>query len=63
MSRVRAPNRRRITLLTCMLLIAVLGLLLGVTRTWGKDEWLVALLILTLSGAYLGIELIFEIVK
>jgi hypothetical protein len=46
-----------------MLLIAVLGLLLGVTRAWGKDEWLVALLILTLSGAYLGIELIFEVVK
>jgi hypothetical protein len=46
-----------------MLLIAVLGLLFAVTRSWGKDEWLLALLVLTLTAVYLGLDYSDQIIK
>ena len=63
MSGARGAGRRRITLLACMLLIAVLGLLFAVTRSWGKDEWLLALLVLTLTAVYLGLDYSDQIIK
>ncbi len=56
-------KRRRITLFACMALIAVLSVLLAVTRSWGKDDWLFALLIFTMFATYLGLELTFDIIK
>ena len=55
--------RRRITLVTCMILIAVLGIVMAVTRSWGKDDWLFALLVFTLTAVYLALDSSDQIIK
>ena len=62
-SRAHGARRRRITLLTCLISIAVIGLLMAVTRSWGKDEWLFALLAFTLTAVYLALDYSDQIIK
>jgi hypothetical protein len=39
-----------------MLLVAVMGSFLAVTRSWGKDEWLSAGMLAALTAAYWALD-------
>jgi hypothetical protein len=46
-----------------MILIAVLGIVMALTRSWGKDDWLFALLVFTLTAVYLALDASDQIIK
>jgi hypothetical protein len=52
MTEPRPTSSPRITLATCMLLIAAIGLLLAATRYWGRGRWLFVLLIVAMGALH-----------
>ncbi len=56
MGRNRKAEQPRITLRTWMVLIAVLGLSLAVTRSWCGPEWSLAFHVVALTAVYWAID-------